>query len=50
MAKGNYKREFGGSKNGYDKGYNDAKKEGFLGSLLKELSKIAKAISESKKK
>lgn len=50
MAKGNYKKEFGGSKSGYDKGYNDAKGEGFFGFLLKALSEIAKSISESKKK
>lgn len=35
MAKGNYKKEFGGSKSGYDKGYNDAKGEGFLGFFIK---------------
>lgn len=50
MAKGNYKKEFGGSKSGYDKGYSDAMGERFFGALLKGLSKIAKTISESKKK
>lgn len=50
MAKGNYKKEFGGSKSGYDKGYNDAKNESFWGSLLKILSEIAKSISKGKKK
>lgn len=50
MAKGNYKKEFGGSKSGYDKGYKDAKNESIWNSLIKALSEIAKAISENKKK
>lgn len=50
MAKGQYTKKWGGSENGYKKGYNDAKNESFWGSLLKVLSEIAKSISESKKK
>ena len=50
MAKGDYNcPNYGGSRSGWEKGYKDAKNESFLGSLLKVISFIAKAISENKK-
>lgn len=50
MAKGDYSGpKFGGSRSGWEKGYNDAKNESFWGSLIKVLSDIAKALSENKK-
>lgn len=51
MAKGDYNGpKYGGSRSGWEKGYRDAKNESIWNSLLKALSEIAKAISESKKK
>lgn len=49
MAKGDYSSQYGGSKNGYEKGKKDAN-DSFIKKVVDILGKLAEAFVESKKK